>query len=271
MQPRIYTYKITFEEVPYYYYGSKKEKYFNQEYWGSPVTNKWCWELYTPKKQILEIFDFTDEGYEECRIVENRLIKPVINDPWCLNENVGGIISLKVCRENGRRMKELGIGVHGRSKEEMIENGKRNGKKIKELGLGICALTPEQRSENGKKGGAKVKELNKGICALTLEQRVEIGKKSAKTNEENKTSIFAFTAQQLSENGKKGGAKAKELGLGFHTFTKEQRVEIGKESVKKINSQRWMCLETGYTSTAAGVVSYQKARGIDTAQRVRIE
>ena len=35
MQPRIYTYKITFEEVPYYYYGSKKEKYFNEEYWGS--------------------------------------------------------------------------------------------------------------------------------------------------------------------------------------------------------------------------------------------
>ncbi len=57
MQPRIYTYKITFEEVPYYYYGSKKEKVFNEEYWGSPVTNKWCWELYTPKKQVLEIID----------------------------------------------------------------------------------------------------------------------------------------------------------------------------------------------------------------------
>jgi hypothetical protein len=27
--PRIYTYKITFEEIPYYYYGVKKEKYFN--------------------------------------------------------------------------------------------------------------------------------------------------------------------------------------------------------------------------------------------------
>jgi hypothetical protein len=50
MQPRIYTYKITFEEVPYYYYGSKKEKVFDEEYCGSPVTNKWCWELYTPKK-----------------------------------------------------------------------------------------------------------------------------------------------------------------------------------------------------------------------------
>ena len=63
--PRIYIYKITFEEVPYYYYGVKKEKYFNEEYWGSPITNKWCWELYTPKKQILQLFDYTDEGYVE--------------------------------------------------------------------------------------------------------------------------------------------------------------------------------------------------------------
>ena len=40
--PRIYIYKITFDEVLYYYYGVHKEKYFNQEYWGSPVTHKWC-------------------------------------------------------------------------------------------------------------------------------------------------------------------------------------------------------------------------------------
>jgi hypothetical protein len=45
--PRIYTYKITFEEVPYYYYGSKKERYCNQNYFGSPVTNKWCWDSCT--------------------------------------------------------------------------------------------------------------------------------------------------------------------------------------------------------------------------------
>jgi hypothetical protein len=55
MQPRIYTYKITFEEVPYYYYGVHKEKTFNEEYWGSPVTNKWCWEFYTPKKTNIRI------------------------------------------------------------------------------------------------------------------------------------------------------------------------------------------------------------------------
>ena len=70
MQPRIYIYKITFEEVPYYYYGVHKEKYFNEQYWGSPVTNKWCWELYTPKKQILQLFDFTDEGWVEAQKID---------------------------------------------------------------------------------------------------------------------------------------------------------------------------------------------------------
>ena len=61
MNSRIYIYKITFLETPHYYYGVHKEKYFDDEYWGSPITHKWIWNFYTPKKQILEIFDFTNE------------------------------------------------------------------------------------------------------------------------------------------------------------------------------------------------------------------
>jgi hypothetical protein len=70
--PRIYLYKITFEEVPYYYYGVHKETKFGEEYWGSPKTNKWCWELYTPKKQILQLFDFTDEGFT-ARVIQHEI------------------------------------------------------------------------------------------------------------------------------------------------------------------------------------------------------
>ena len=103
MHPRIYVYKITFEEVPYYYYGSKKEKYYNQKYYGSPKANKWCWEFYTPKKQILEFFEYSDKGYEKCREIENRLIKPFLNDPYCLNERYGGTYSIDVLRKNGKK------------------------------------------------------------------------------------------------------------------------------------------------------------------------
>jgi hypothetical protein len=156
MQPRIYTYKITFEEVSYYYYGSKKERYFNEEYWGSPVTNKWCWELYTPKKQILEFFDYTDEGYEECIKVENRLIKPVLNDPWCLNERCNNLYSLKVLRECGKKTGE--------------KYGSINGLKTKENKTGIFSLTKEERSKNAKingRIGGKISSNQKWKCLET--------------------------------------------------------------------------------------------------------
>lgn len=183
--PRIYVYKITFEEVPYYYYGVKKEKYFNEEYWGSPYTNKWCWELYTPKKQILEVFAFTDEGWEEANKVEKRIIKEFYNkDKWCLNENCGGTPSLKIKRRTGKMAKELKTGIFSLTDDEKKENGKKSGNKNKELGIGIFNLTKEQLSENGKVGGKRgvetQRELGLGLFSLTTEQRREIGKEAGK-------------------------------------------------------------------------------------------
>ena len=221
--PRIYIYKITFEEVPYYYYGVKKEKYFNEEYWGSPITNKWCWELYTPKKQILELFDFTDKGWLEALGVEKRLIKPFLNmDKWCLNENCGGIVSLEVLRESGNKSYELGLGIHSLTKEHLSEIGKRGGK------IG------------GKIGGETNKRNKTGVCGLSLEDRIKYGKMGAKASEETKTGIYALTTEQLSENA------------------------------KKTNSQRWICLETGFITSPAALGRYQKAKGIDTSKRKRI-
>jgi len=273
--PRIYTYKITFEEVPYYYYGSKKEQRYNQYYMGSPVTNKWCWELYTPKKQILEFFEYTDEGYSQCLKVENRLIKPVLNDPWCLNERCSSGYSLDVGRKTGKRNKELGIGIFALTPEQRSEigrkNGKINGKRNKELGIGIHARTKEQMSEHGKLNGKKIKELGVGICGLSLEQRRNCG---LKTKELGK-GIFELTSEQLSENGKKGGKITgnlmKELGKGIFAFTPEQKSEIGRKSAQKLHSQKWQCLVTGKISTSGGLSQYQKARGIDRSKRIRIE
>ena len=251
--PRIYTYKITFEEVPYYYYGSKKEEYYNQKYWGSPVTNKWCWELYTPKKQILEFFDYTDEGYEECRKVENRLIKPVFNtDKWCLNESCSGFMSLDICSKAGKKgskkQKELRLGIHGKTKEEMVENGRKCGTKLKELGLGIFSLTPEEKRENavkgGKIGGPKLKELGLGIFSLTPEEHRE----------------------NTVKGGKRGAQKQKELGIGIYGLTREQR----SENAKRHNSTRWKCDVTGHISTYNSLSRFQNNRGIDNSKRTRV-
>ena len=252
--PRIYLYKITFEEVPYYYYGVKKEKYFNQEYWGSPVTNKWCWELYTPKKQILQVFPYTDEGWIEAQEVETRLIRPFYNtDKWCLNESCGGVISLNVCRNSGKKCKELGLGFFTLSTEQRRENVK----KLQENKNGIFGLTENEKKENCAKGG-KIG-----------------GKIGGKFTKENKVGIFRLTIEEMKENGKKGGKISgkmnKELKRGYFSQSKKELGEAGKLGSKVTNSQKWMCTETGYITTSGPLTAYQRKRGIDTTKRIRIE
>jgi hypothetical protein len=184
--PRIYTYKITFEEVPYYYYGVHKEREYNEYYMGSPVTNKWCWELYTPKKQILEFFEFSDEGYIEAQEVEKRIVTPVLNDKWCLNENVGGVFSLK---------------THSKA-------GKKGGTKTYELGVGLHSITTEERREIGRKSGYKTYELGIGAFGISKEKRKETNKKVDEINKMNGTGIYSRTKEQQVESGKNWGKKA---------------------------------------------------------------
>lgn len=192
--PRIYTYKITFEEVPYYYYGVHKETKYDEKYLGSPYKNKWCWDFYTPKKQILEVFEYSDEGWDEAIKVERRLIKSVLfSDKWCLNAGCGFM--------------------------------------------------------------------------LPLERRREIGKKSGKYCVENKIGFHSFNQEQRKEVGRRMGTKNYKNKVGIHALTKEQR----SENARRNNSQKWLCLETGFTANAGNLSQYQRARGIDTSQRMRIE
>ena len=44
----------------------------------------------------------------------------------------------------------------------------------------------------------------------------------------------------------------------------------GAKSAKIMNSQKWMCLETGFISTLGPLTRYQNKRGIDTSKRKRI-
>jgi hypothetical protein len=261
--PRIYTYKITFEEVPYYYYGMHEEKVYDEEYWGSPYTNKWCWDFYTPKKQILEIFGSRQDAGE----IERRLIKSVYNtDKWCLNENCGGTFSLDTCSRAGKIggkktykiHKELGIGLYGLSIEEIKKYASMGGNKTVELGVGVHSLTKEEKSQIGKKVAEIHKKNGTGFFGQSIEERVERGKKIAKLG----LGAHSLTKEELSQIGK----KAYENKTGIHALTTEQRREIAK----KTSSQKWMCLETGYITNSGSLSRYQKARNIDTSKRVRI-
>jgi hypothetical protein len=74
------------------------------------------------------------------------------------------------------------------------------------------------------------------------------------------------------------------LGKTHSDDTKKKLAEIGKavsqrEGVKEaqkrgartLHSQRWMCTVSGYVSTSGPLSRYQKARGIDTSNRIRIK
>jgi hypothetical protein len=265
--PRIYIYKITFEEVPYYYYGVHKEKVFDEEYWGSPKRNKWCWELYTPNKQILEIFDYNDEAWLEANEVEKRLIKPVYNtDRWCLNENCGGVISLKIMRETSKMNCENGVGIFSISKEDRQQIASKVGLENYKLSRGIFSLTTKQLQQIGKnqvenKTGfyawtneersnfaKRNYENGKGLARLTKQELIENAKRNykngiglasisveerqeiARRNYENKVGIHGMSEEQRRELASKNGKKTYELGVGIHGLSKEHRSAISKDA-----------------------------------------
>jgi len=255
MQPRIYTYKITFEEVSYWYWGVHKERCYNDGYLGSPVTHRWMWDFYTPKIQILEVFPYTEEGWKEAQLIEKRLIRADLNKFFCLNENSGGVISLAICSESGKKgakilhseKNEQGKSAHvmriHAKKDELgrSTHGVKVAKRLMELKVGVTARTPQQMTEHGKKGMAAMRAV------LTPAQMRENSRKGAELL--NST----LTLEQKIEYGRKGGKKG------------------GKKGSANTNSQRWKSTIDGFISNAGAVASHNKARGWDPAARVRIK
>ncbi len=168
MEPRVYLYKITFEEILDWYWGVHKEKRHGEYYMGTPYTHKWKWEFYTPKKQILQFFEFNAKGYREAKLLEDRLIRPDLNNPLCLNENVGGQYSLAAAT--------LGAySVH----QDKDEDGKS--KHAVRAGRNRAAVTHSAKDENGKsinavkcgKAAHKEKDENgKSINGIKFAQRL---------------------------------------------------------------------------------------------------
>jgi hypothetical protein len=157
MEPRIYTYKITFKGADFFYYGVHKEQKYGEEYWGSPVTHKDVWNCYEPHKEILSTF----ASWEEAKKAEYDLISPVLDCPLCLNENAGGAYSLEAAAKGGKiagsLCKEQRRGFFAMTKEEWSEAGRRGGtrggKKCFEQQKGIFGRTSEQIREHASKAG----------------------------------------------------------------------------------------------------------------------
>jgi len=148
-EPRIYTYKITFPNQGWWYWGAHKEKKAGEEYNGSPKvhSDKWSWFEY--EKQILEYHD----TWEDCLKVEARLIMPDLNNPMCLNEGCNGFISEAYASLGGERC----------PREVQVRNGLESQRKRREDGVHPwLGQTKEERVELGKKVGRHSWETQTG-------------------------------------------------------------------------------------------------------------
>jgi hypothetical protein len=252
-----YTY-YSYEDWGRGYFGVRTCKCLPEEdinYFGS-FTDK----SFRPTQKIILKGDYPTR--EEANVDEIILhdYYDVANNPHFANKSKASSTGFYVATEDasrngklggpigGNKVRDLGIGIHGQTKEQRSKHSKKIGNKHKENKTGVCGLPEEILIENGRKNGNKVRDLGIGIHGQTKEERIKNagkgGKIGGKILRENKKGIFNLTPEQISENSRKGG--------------------------KKTNNQRWKCCETGYISTSAGLSHYQKARGIDTTKRERI-
>lgn len=240
MQPRIYTYKITFEETPNWYWGVHKEKRYNDGYMGSPVTHKWMWEFYTPKIQILELFPFTEEGWESALLLEERLIRPDLNNALCLNESIGLKGSLK-SREKGRKtQKERGVGIH----DERVRKNAREKQRVLRVGV--------HDPENHQKGRDTQMRLGIG-----LHDPANFGK-GAETQRITGTGVFDPA------NRVKAHEVCEKLGVGVYASGTARKGGL------EVSKQVWESTIDGFQGRACNVAMHNKANGWDPAARVRV-
>jgi len=245
-QEYYYTY-YSYEEWGRGYFGSRKCHCLpgkDVKYLGSSKD-----KTFKPKYKIILKDDYTtrEEAYAD-EIILQQYYK-VVENPHFANRAYQTSSKFYTPRdksiENGRKgaqkAKELGVGLYGRTKEKCIENGKKIYQKTKELGVGLHAITREQRSENGRKGAQKAKELGVGL--------------------------YGRTHEFMSNHGKKMYEEKK----GIHCLTSEELAKYASISGKIVSGRKYMCLETGFIANAGNLARYQKARGIDTSKRIKLE
>ena len=142
------------------------------------------------------------------------------------------------------------------------------------------------RGENHPFYGRKHTEATKNKMSTTRKKMgdylKECGKRNGRETYNKKIGIFAMSKERRSEvsknagkiGGKIGGKTSYEKGVGFFALSAEElyniRKNAGKQGSKITNSQKWMCLETGFITTSGALTRYQQKRNIDTSKRKRI-
>ena len=284
MEPRIYTYKTTFEEIPDWYWGAHKEKKYGEPYLGSPKTHKWKWEFYTPHLQICEVFPYTDEGWVQAQNIEKQCIKPDLNNPLCLNENVGGLMSLGACRRGAKKLMEI---IHaekdkdGKSLHALKLHAEKdeNGKSLHALKAGQAAHKEKDelgRSRNGVKAAERINESKdeKGRSVNAVKGAEKLNEimheeKNKEGKSKHAVKMGEATHRDKNEDGKSRHAVEVAKRLNSEK-DKEGKSSNAVKGGRAAASQIWQSTIDGFVSNASNVAQHNKTRGWDPNARVKI-
>jgi hypothetical protein len=247
-----YVYKISFDEVPHFYLGVRKGEPEGDSYLGSPVTHKCYWEIYTPKKQILWVYD----SWEEACAVETVLIKENWNNKYCLNTNANGAFSLESCSKGGRKA--------AKALHERRLNDPEFDAKIRAAGA-KGAKNRDERRRNDPEFDARFRT---NCVEAGRNGGLKGGKTGGKAVHDRRRNDREFDAK-FRKTSLKGAKSFHERRRNDPEFDSKYKENCAR-GAKTMNSQRWQCTITGYTSTPGALARYQKARGIDTKNRIRL-
>jgi hypothetical protein len=118
-------------------------------------------------------------------------------------------------------------------------------------------------------GPSKSGKVGKNANPDHLSKRGQKGIRSGKNKDPN------YVRERNSKGGKVAGRNNKENGTGWFKLTTEERQVLGSQNGKvggpKTAAQRWMCTVTGFITNAGSLTGYQRKRGIDISNRIRLE
>jgi predicted GIY-YIG superfamily endonuclease len=184
-----------------------------------------------------------DDGLET-RDEEQYYLDFYCGSVWCYNHSPnadGGLCSTpEQLSKAGSISKDMRVGVHGATPEELSKWGVSGGSKSRDLGLGIHSLTKEERSENGRK------TVEKGV------------------------GLFGRTEEQRKIDSSKAGRATRDKGTGWFGMTPEEKTDRSRKGASNTNSQVWQDPFDGYTGNAGNVARHMKINGRDPSNKRKV-
>ena len=172
---------------------------------------------------------------------------------WCLHKKREDFIAWKGLSGQYNKQEVIReVQLLGASK-----GGKTSGNKHRETGFiqnlgriyGPLNKGSEHCRKNGRIQGRKNAKSGQLDQIRDIEKCKEVGRRNVQSGH----------LQRISSLGGKVGGKT------------QGRKNVESGHLSKLNSQKWMCTTTGKISTAGALSLFQRKRGIDTSNRIKLD